>query len=209
MKKDELFSVLDTVARGVAETFGPNCETLIHDLDRLDHPILSIYNGHVTGRCVGSVTSINDGAPASYDLDLQKLQSPHINMLAVEEGRHIKSTTLPFFAEDGVLGLGINYDYTALEQAGEAIRSLTAIGGFLYEDLRRSQPPRTETMLQSAAQGFDKPLTDLTKEERLTLMARLVSDHFFEQHKAIPYLAEQLGVSRHTLYKNLKELDGR
>lgn len=207
MKKDELFAILDTVAKGVAETFGPNCETLIQDLTTLSHPILSIYNSHVTGRSVGSTTSINDGAPEDYALELSRLQSPHINMLAVEDNRHMKSTTIPVFAEDGVLGLGINFDYTAFEQAEQAIKALTAINGFLYEDLRKNQPLQIDSLFREAAQGFDKPLTDLARSERLTLMSRLKSNHFFEQHKAIPYLAEQLNVSRHTLYKDLKALD--
>lgn len=208
MKKDELFAVLDGVARGVAQTFGGNCETLIQDLDTLKHPILSIYNGHVTGRSVGSTTSINDGAPASYDLDLQRLQSPHINMLAAEENKHIKSTTIPFFAEDGVLGLGINFDYTAFEQAEQAMKSLTAISGFLYDDLRRNQPLQIDSLFQEAAQNFDTPVQQLDKAQRLALLQRLKSNHFFEQHKAIPYLAERLGISRHTVYKNLKEISG-
>lgn len=206
MTKAELFSVLDSVAKGIADTFGSNCETLIHDLDVLEHPILAIYNGHVTGRKAGSTTSIKDGAPSDYDLDLQKLQSPHINMLAAEDNRHIKSTTIPVFAEDGVLGLGINFDFTALEQAEQALRSLTAINGFLYEDLRRNQPLQIDSLFQEAAAGFAKPMNALTKEERLVLMTRLKSNHFFEQHKAIPYLAEQLGISRHTVYKDLKEI---
>lgn len=208
MTKAELFAVLDTAAKGIADTFGANCETLIHDLDTLEHPILVIYNGHVTGRTAGSTTSIKDGSPSSYDLDLRRLQSPHINMLAAEDNRHIKSTTIPFFAEDGVLGLGINFDFTAIEQAEQALRSLTAINGFLYEDLRQNQPLQIDSLFQEAAMGITKPLTDLTKEERLVLMTRLASNHFFEQHKAIPYLADQLGVSRHTVYKSLKEIRG-
>ncbi|MBQ4580630.1 MAG: transcriptional regulator [Clostridia bacterium] len=207
MKKDELFSILDTAARGIAETFGPNCETLIQDLTTLSHPILSIYNSHVTGRSAGSTTSINDGAPADYALELSKLQSPHINMLAVDGSRRMKSTTIPFVAEDGVLGLGINFDYTAFEQAEQAIKALTAINGFLYEDLRKNQPLQIDSLFREAAQGFDKPIAQLTRQERLMLMRRLKSNHFFEQHKAVPYLAEQLNVSRHTLYKDLKALD--
>jgi len=207
MKKDELFSILDTAARGIAETFGPNCETLIQDLTTLSHPILSIYNSHVTGRSAGSTTSINDGSPADYALELSKLQSPHINMLAVDGSRRMKSTTIPFFAEDGVLGLGINFDYTAFEQAEQAIKALTAINGFLYEDLRKNQPLQIDSLFREAAQGFDKPIAQLSRQERLMLMRRLKSNHFFEQHKAVPYLAEQLNVSRHTLYKDLKALD--
>ena len=208
MKKDELFAILDTVAKGVAETFGPSCETLIQDLTTLSHPILAIYNSHVTGRTIGSTTSINDGSPADYALELSKLQSPHINMLAVEDDRRMKSTTIPVFAEDGVLGLGINFDYTTLEQAEQAIKALTAINGFLYEDLRKNQPLQIDSLFREAAQGFDKPLAQLTRQERLTLLGRLKSNHFFEQHKAVPYLAEQLAVSRHTLYKDLKTLEG-
>lgn len=208
MTKAELFTVLDNIAKGVAETFGTNCETLIHDLDRGDHPILAIYNGHVTGRTVGSTTSIQDGAPAEYELDLQRLQSPHINMLAAEDNRHIKSTTIPVFAQDGVLGLGINFDFTAIGQAEHALRSLTSINGFLYDDLRRNQPLQVDSLFQEAAASLGKPIANLTKEERLTLLQRLKSNHFFEQHKAIPYLAEQLNVSRHTIYKNLKEISG-
>jgi len=207
MKKDELFSILDTAARGIAETFGPNCETLIQDLTTLSHPILSIYNSHVTGRSAGSTTSINDGSPADYALELSKLQSPHINMLAVDGSRRMKSTTIPFFAEDGVLGLGINFDYTAFEQAEQAIKALTAINGFLYEDLRKNQPLQIDSLFREASQGFDKPLDALPRQERLALLRRLKSNHFFEQHKAVPYLAEQLAVSRHTLYKDLKALE--
>lgn len=207
MKKDELFAILDAVARGIAETFGPSCETLIQDLTTLSHPILSIYNSQVTGRCVGSTTSINDGAPQDYALELNLLQSPHINMLAVEGSRRMKSTTIPVFAEDGVLGLGINFDFTALEQAEQAIKALTAINGFLYEDLRKNQPLQIDSLFREASQGFDKPLDALLRQERLALLRRLKSNHFFEQHKAVPYLAEQLAVSRHTLYKDLKALE--
>lgn len=206
MKKDELFTVLDAVAKGIADTFGPNCETLIHDLDTLSHPILAIYNGQVTGRTVGSTTSIKDGAPASYDLDLQKLQSSHINMLAAEDDKFLKSTTIPLFAEDGVLGLGINFDFTAFQQAEQAIKALTAFSGFLYEDLRLQQMPQIDSLFQEAIGGFDKAPGELSKQERLILLTRLSANHFFEQQKAIPYLSEQLGVSRYTIYKNLKEL---
>lgn len=208
MTKDELFPILDTAAKAIADTFGSHCETLIQDLTTLSHPIMAIYNGHVTGRSIHSETSINDGAPAAYDLDLKQLQSPHINMLAADGSRRLKSTTVPFFAEDGVLGLGINFDFTVLEQAEQALKALTAIDGFLHEDLRRRQTPQIDSLFLEAAAGLDKPVTALTKEERLGLMKRLRSNHFFEQQKAIPYLSEQLGVSRYTVYKNLKEIEG-
>ena len=53
MTRDEAFEFLDRTARGIAETFGSSCETLVHDMGLPSHPILSIYNGHVSGREVG------------------------------------------------------------------------------------------------------------------------------------------------------------
>ena len=44
--------------RGIAEMFGSSCETLVHDMGVPTHPILSIYNGHVSGREVGSTLDI-------------------------------------------------------------------------------------------------------------------------------------------------------
>ena len=38
--------------------FGSTCETLVHDMGVPTHPILSIYNGHVSGREVGSTMDI-------------------------------------------------------------------------------------------------------------------------------------------------------
>ena len=58
MDRDEAFEFLDRTARGIAEMFGSSCETLVHDMGDPSHPILSIYNGHVSGREVGSTMDI-------------------------------------------------------------------------------------------------------------------------------------------------------
>ena len=206
MKKDELFSILDTVAKGIADTFGPDCETLIHDLTTTEHPILSIYNGHVSGRAAGSTTDIQ-GFTSRPSLDINRLQRPHINMLAEHDGRSIKSTTLPFFAEDGVLGLGINYVCSVIHDALRALKNLDDVNGYLYEEIHRKQTPQIDLLFQEAARIFDKPLGGLNREERLLLLSRLKRNHFFEQQRAVPYAAEQLGISRYTVYKDLKELE--
>ena len=49
MTRDEAFEFLDRTARGIAETFGSSCETLVHDMGLPSHPILSIVlvpDGH-------------------------------------------------------------------------------------------------------------------------------------------------------------------
>ena len=37
----------------IAAVCGPRCEVALHDLDDVDHSIVAIENGHITGRKVG------------------------------------------------------------------------------------------------------------------------------------------------------------
>ena len=43
MTRQEAFTMLDQMAKGIAEMFGSNCETVIHDLADPLHPVLAIY----------------------------------------------------------------------------------------------------------------------------------------------------------------------
>ena len=50
---------LKQLADGVAAQFGSNCEVVIHEVNssRMDHSIVYIVNGHVTGRKIGDGAS--------------------------------------------------------------------------------------------------------------------------------------------------------
>ena len=47
-----MLNELKRVAKGIAATFGSNCEVVIHDVSGKgsDNTIVAIENGHVTGR---------------------------------------------------------------------------------------------------------------------------------------------------------------
>ena len=66
---------LDRLARGIAEMFGSSCETMVHDMSQPSHPILSIYNGHVSGRKVGSTLDI---LGSDKELDSQEIGRAHV-----------------------------------------------------------------------------------------------------------------------------------
>ena len=40
MKAEEAFKMLDDIAKGIAMTFGRNCETLIQDYSKPNHPVI-------------------------------------------------------------------------------------------------------------------------------------------------------------------------
>ena len=122
MTRDEAFEFLDRTARGIAETFGSSCETLVHDMSIPTHPILSIYNGHVSGRSVGSTQDITG---TSRHLDEEALVTDLVNMFAsTPDGRQIKSSTFHLIGEDYNLALGINFDYSSLVYANRILVDL-------------------------------------------------------------------------------------
>ena len=75
MTREEAFEFLDRTAQGIAEMFGSACETLVQDMERPDHPILSIYNGQVSGRDVGSTLDI---LGSDKELDATEIGRAHV-----------------------------------------------------------------------------------------------------------------------------------
>ena len=89
MNREEAFEFLDRAARGIAEMFGASCETLVHDMGHPSHPILSIYNGQISGRAVGSTLDILGTA---RELDEDALRTDFVNLYATTpSGQQIKS----------------------------------------------------------------------------------------------------------------------
>lgn len=110
MTYEEAFEFLDRTARGIAQMFGSSCETLVHDMSVPDHPILSIYNGHVSGREVGSTMDIMG---VGQDLDEEARKTDFVNLYATTPaGQQIKSSTFHMMSDEYNLALGINFDYS-------------------------------------------------------------------------------------------------
>ena len=119
MTREEAFSMLDRMAKGIAEMFGSNCETVINDLADPLHPVLAIYNGHVSGRTVGSTQDVT-----GVEQDLY-LDTDVVNLLAVTpSGQQTKSSTFSIKGEDYHFGFGINYDFTPLAYANRVLLDL-------------------------------------------------------------------------------------
>ena len=122
------------LAHGLALQFGPNCEVVVHDLetDDVDHSIVVIENGHVSGRKLGDgpshivFESMHEGATDVRD------REPYLTKTT--DGKLLKSSTIFIRNDEGkpVGILGINFDIT-LMKAFE--RSLDA----LQEDIVKAQ----------------------------------------------------------------------
>ena len=224
--KEQILDFMTRTAEGLAQMFGHSCETLIHDMSIPGHPIIAIYNGHVSGRSVGSTADIfgddimaeghlqtvgtrtaqaedTDTAPYHF-----KPETDIINSLAItKNGRYIKSTTFNYVGEDYHYALGINFDYTSLGSAMSTLEGLVAIGSDLNDAIKDSSNNQLEEIFKDCLSIVGKTPQAMKKNDRLQLIALLIQRNAFSFQKSITYVAEQLNVSRYTIYKYCHEVE--
>lgn len=207
MTRDEAFDFLDRTARGIAEMFGSSCETLVHDFTIPTHPIISIYNGHVSGRSIGDTTAIMG---LDLALDEAAIVNDLVNLAATTpDGHKTKSSTFHLIGEDYNLALGINFDYTPLAAANKVLVDLMSSQSDLQSALWQDQDSRQlADIFDRCLAAVGKSASAMNKDDRLRMIGLLDQNNFFSFRKSVPYVAKNLGVSRYTVYKYLSELTG-
>ena len=204
MNREEALEFLDRTARGIAEMFGSSCETLVHDMGDPKHPILSIYNGHVSGRSVGSTMDILGTAK---ELDATALVTDFVNLAATTpSGRQIKSSTFHLIGDGYNLALGINFDYTSLVYANRILVDLMSAEADLQSAMWQGGDGRLADIFDECLAAVGKPVSELNKKDRMKVIALLDQKNAFSFRKSVPFVSRRLQVSRYTVYKYLGEL---
>jgi predicted transcriptional regulator YheO len=206
MKREEIYVFLCNLAEGIAETFGPNCETLIHDLGLPDHPILKICNNAVSGREVGSTVDIYGG---EFDTSTERpfIGSDYVNHLAItKKGKKVKTSTWVLNGDSYRFGFGINYDFTDMDAIKRTLESFIHVNSDLVEAITEDNAGnQLEFNVKACIDATGKPVGEMTRQDRLEVIRRLRGMNIFRFQKAVPYVAEKLGVSRYSVYKYLNE----
>ena len=205
--KEQALDFLTRTAESIAQTFGHSCETLVHDMSKPGHPIIAIFNSHVSGRKIGSTADIfggDQGAnehPFRFDKDI-------VNALAVtKSGSKIKSTTINYIGEDYHYALGINFDFTSLGNAMATLEDLVTIGTNLDDEINDCSNTQLEGIFQECMSMVGKSPENMKKPDRIRLIALLMQRNAFSFQKSITYVAEKLNVSRYTVYKYCHEIE--
>jgi predicted transcriptional regulator YheO len=207
---EHLFSSLTSVIAGLQQTFGQNCEIVLHDYRQPDRSAIAVA-GSVTGRKVGSpMSEIGLGLMREGDAAQDKLKY----MIRLPGGRIVKSSTMLLRTSDGhVVGaLCINLDVTEMRR----------LGRFLTDFASDGEPAETPTSITTfgndTAQVIDAalnkvedelglgPLDRLTGAEWLTVFRSLDELGVFQLRRGVPLVAERLGVSRASAYSYLARL---
>lgn len=207
MTRDEAFEFLDRTARGIAEMFGSSCETLVQNMSDPSHPILSIYNGQVSGREVGSTADIMGSTRL---IDETAMTTDFVNLYATTpSGSQIKSSTFHMIGEDYNLALGIDFDYSSLVFANRILVDLMSADADLQSALWQGGDNGLAQIFDECLAAIGKPVSALTKSDRIKIVALLEQKNAFSFRKSVPYVAKRLQVSRYTVYKYLDQLNAQ
>lgn len=212
-KDESLIKSLKVVVNGIAKTFGPRCEVVLHDLrnlKKLDHSIVEIANGHITGRTIGgSIT----------DQGLRYFRGGGKDDLIVnyasltKDGRPLKSSTMTFKNDKGkpIAAICVNLDVTDIVNFNMVIQDMFKV----TEKPQQNGPTETfeedmastlTDMANKAIRGVAKAIPSMKREDKVEVVRRLENQGFFLIKGAIKLIARKLNVSKFTIYNYLAQI---
>ena len=204
--KGNRLETLKQIAAGIAAQFGPQCEVVIHDLSasRLEHSIVHIENGHVTGRRVGDGPSkvvmdqILSGQEAPQDQLAYLTRTP--------DGKILKSSTIYIRNASGRVTaiLAINFDISSLLMVEHALSGITAV-----PDRGEKREERItvinvndllEDLIEQSVALVGKPVALMNKDDKVRAIQFLNRHGAFLILKSGDKVARYFGISKYTLY---------
>ena len=204
-----MMDYLGTVVQGIAQTFGPRCEVVLHDLRNLDHSIVKIVNGHVTGRD-------ENGSITDFALKLLKSKSRE-NLFydypsVAKDGRPLKSSTCLFRDDQGrpMAAICINLDVADILHANRIIQDMFNISEETkYEEAVETFESDIQATLNNSAERvitkFGKAVTSMTREDKIAVVKDLDDQGVFLIKGAVKFMAGKLNVSKYTIYNYLEQ----
>jgi predicted transcriptional regulator YheO len=206
-EKREVFDLLKDIGLALTSMLGRSCEVVIHDTTDLEHSIVWI-EGDVTDRRVGGMLS---------DLGLEALRKgethPVFNYTTyTQTGKTLKSCSIWLRDSAGrVYGaFCINLDVSAVEQFQDFLRDLAPDTSRLDmgEDHARSLHDLLDTMIAECEYRIGTSTEDMTKDERVEMVRMLDERGAFQVRNSVAYVAGRTGVTRKTIYNDLREIAG-
>ncbi|MFE3031829.1 transcriptional regulator [Streptomyces canus] len=203
-ERDAIIAALTSVVDGIAATFGPVCEVVLHDYRRPENSVVALA-GSVTGRTVGGAMSaiglrmLARGDEAADELNY---------VTRTDTGKLVKSSTMLLRDSSGAVfgAMCVNVDVTAASEVHALLGALAGIG------TAPAEPPVTTfgddidsvvDVMLDAHRHQSWALLD--RAGRLDLFRSLDERGVFEVRRAIEQVAGRLGISRASAYSYLSQ----
>ncbi len=204
VEQTALLSQIEQIAQGLAATFAPFCEVVVHDLLDPKHSILAIHN-NLSGRGVGDPTT-ELGLARIADPDYPQVIANYANQFA--DGRQAKSTSVGIKDASGqyIAALCLNVDLTQFRSLQSVVGQFTAITGEtgLSETLDPAGAEAIRQRIDQFAARLSTAPRALKAAERRALLRELKDSGSLEVRRAMEVVAQHLGVSRATVYGDVR-----
>ena len=199
-----LLEQVKQIADGLAQTFAPFCEVVVHDLLDPAHAVLAIHN-NLSGREIGDPAT-ELGLARITDPEFAQVIANYPNRFA--DGRQVKSTSIGIKDADGryVAALCMNVDLTMFQGFQGMLNQFATI---------QTDTPAAETLDPTGAQAIRQHIDQfaaklattpraLKAEDRRALIKELKSAGLLDLRRAMETIAAHLGVSRASVYSYAK-----
>lgn len=206
-KDREILTLYFRLAEMMADLIGPHCEVVIHSLESLDNSVVKIVNGHHTGR--------TEGSPIT-DMGLKMLrlflQTGEVNSRSYftrnNKGEMLKSTTCVLAGDNGKpVGLFcVNMNLSA--PFPDIIRTLMPDMSSVLPVNENFGSNVNDVVEKSAEAVINQVYNDNSinlKARNKSVVYQLYENGIFEFKEATSIVSEKLGISKHAIYKYLRE----
>jgi predicted transcriptional regulator YheO len=200
-----VFAFLARVAEAIVATVGPDCEVVVHDLRKPDHSVVAI-SGHLTGRHVGAPVPDPELLPGVVDRfthdDLRRHGS-------TARGRELLASTVWIRNPVGhIIGaVCINLDVAGLRTARDLINRHLGhdqVGARPLPTFASSIPEFTRLAVGSVLGNGWSERHRPRGADRIELVRQLEAQGVFALRGAANAVAAELGISRASLYADLR-----
>lgn len=202
---EHLLEQLDKVSEGLAQTFAPFCEVVVHDLTHPKHAITSIHN-NLSGRKVGAPAT-ELGLARIADSNYPQVLANYPNRFS--DGRPVKSTSIGIKNPDGeyVAALCLNLDLGMFQSISALLRQFTATNqeSAAQETLDPASADAIRARIDQFAAALMTSPRALKAEDRRELMKDLKLSGCMDVRYATEIVSQHLGVSRATVYSDAKQ----
>lgn len=200
-----VFQMLQRTATALQRLLDPFCEVVVHDFRDFEHSIIHI-EGNITNRKVGDAATdllLSKASQGDTDEDLYNY------LTSLPGGRLMKSCTIFLRDETGKAygAFCVNFDISTFANMRNVLSNFLATeekddtSETFASDIEETiQAILTETLYEL---GQQLPL--MSRDEKVGLVGRLADKGIFQVKKAVPIVADQLGLSRATVYNYLRD----
>lgn len=197
------FRVADTIA----DLIGPHCEVVIHSFESLEHSVVKIVNGHLTGREIGSpITDLGLQMWRSFEHTGQV--SPKSYFTNATDGSLLKSTTCVLAGDNdkpiGMLCINMNLSFPFPEIIKTLMPDNTA-NSMVSESFCNNAQDVISKALNAAIAEVDLDAAITPKIRNKAIIRRLFDNGMFELKETTAHVAESLNISKQAVYKFLRE----